>query len=79
MQQPQKASDIPTGVIPITHEKIKESLEKMPLMQKVSPIVRKYLMEMPHARLERFNEGDEIKLDDPYFNMDFIYVLKGSI
>ena len=51
----------------------------MPLMQKVSPIVRRYLMEMPHARLERFDEGEEIKLDDPYFNLDYIYVLKGSV
>ena len=70
---------IPTGVIPITHDKIKKSLEKMPLMQKVSPIVRRYLMEMPHARLERFEEGEEIHLDDPNFNLDFIYVLKGTL
>ena len=48
-------------------------------MKKVSPIVRRFLMEMPHACLERFNEGDEIQLDDPRFNLDFIYVVKGSL
>lgn len=74
-QQP----EIPTGIIPITHDVIKERIMKIPFMQKVSPIIRKYLVEMPHAYLERYNENDVVQVEDPDFNMDFIYVLKGSI
>ncbi len=36
-------------------------------------------MEEPHARLERFDEGQYLDLDDPNFKLDFIYVLKGGL
>ena len=44
---------IPSGVIPIAHEQMKAHIGKIPLLQKVSPIIRRFLMEMPHAHLER--------------------------
>ena len=34
---------------------------------------------MPHARLERFDNGKELELEDPNFNIDFIYVLRGGL
>lgn len=36
-------------------------------------------MEEPHARLERFDQGMQIEIDDPNCALDFIYVLKGGI
>ena len=73
------AREVPTGKIPITHEQIKSRIYKIPMMQKVSPIVRRYLVEQPHAYLERFEAGDEIPMEDADFKLDFFYVLKGSI
>ena len=44
---------------------------RIPVMKKVSPIVRRFLVESPHAYLERFNEGDTVTMEDPIKSMDF--------
>ena len=67
------------GVLPISHEAVKKRLQQIPLLKKVHPVVKRYLMEMPHAYLERFDKHEKLKLDDPDFTLDFIYVLKGGI
>ena len=51
----------------------------MPIFKKIHPIVQRYLMQMPHARLERFGVGQKIDIDDPSFRLDYIYCLKGGI
>ena len=52
---------------------------RIPVMKKVSPIVRRFLVESPHTYLERFNEGDTVTMEDPIKSMDFLFVLKGAI
>ena len=69
----------PKGVIPIAHPEVKDRISTIPLLQRVSPIVRRYLMEMPHAYLERLDFGEEIKMKDLNFEMDYICVLKGGV
>ena len=34
---------------------------------------------MPHAHLERYEIDQELPIDDPVFNMDYYYVLKGGL
>lgn len=68
-----------TGVIPITQDSIKKKILSMPVLKKIHPVVQRYLLQMPHARLERFEKGQVIEMEDPNFKLDFIYVLKGGL
>ena len=36
-------------------------------------------MQMPHARLERYDKDQVIEMEDANFKLDFIYVLKGGL
>lgn len=51
----------------------------MPVFKKIHPVAQRYLMQMPHARLERFSKDQPVDIEDPNFNLDFIYVLKGGL
>lgn len=68
-----------TGVIPITNDSIKKKILSIPVFKKIHPVVQRYLMQMPHARLERYDKDQVIEMEDANFKLDFIYVLKGGL